>query len=963
MSDAPEIYQPLFKRLARYTQIARARLIWERYMPVLAKGLLALTLFIITTYLGIWERLGDPWRAIAVLVSLAYLSQSVWKATKVTFPSRSDARRRAERDSGQSHRPLDTLDDRPALSKELWPAHYQKALQQAENIAAPKGHAALAKIDPYYLRYIAPTALLAASFYVAGFGGERLRYALTPSWQSAIHPSKVSFEAWIDPPAYTGRPPIYFKDRRKIDVPAGSEFVVRASGAKDLPRPKLRSGWRSVFLPLKQLGEKSFEARIDITKSARADWRIGMKRQSWILNLIEDLPPEIEILEPPMADKRDRLAFTYALSDDYGVVDLRMEMVELRGDLQSETIFDGNSEFANIALSSASVKLVENASAAIDLTKHILAGRKVIGRLVATDGRGQRAMSEDVYFTVPDKIFVEPLAKAAAENRTLVMSASGMDYAASRPPIAADGSIDAAKYAPDIFQPNLYEPNQRMSRAPAPIQRAALLIEAITDVPDRIFTDPTVYMGLRNVRAQIRYADNMDDLRGLPETLWKIALRAEFGVLGTALEEMREAQAALAEGLARRAPQREIDTLFERYNLAVEAYTEYLRQKAIDDGNFAEGGGGGGSGGLQSVDEIEELLKLIEEANKIGDVEGARKALARLAEILENMQIQLSKGGGGEGGDGGGEGELSEEEQKALEDLAETIGEQRDLQDETRQAERAEQDRQNGNDTNGDESLSPQELAERQAELEELLDQLEDAIPDSFGQGDSPISAGEGQDPNGEGQSGQGQDGGAQDGGGQDGGAQEGNGGSQSGPDGTQDGGGQESEAQSGRSASGPPNENGQGSGAGTGAPNTGTPNTGSQGADTPSLDELIDSARRAMRDSREQLENGDLSGARQTQSEIIADLRRSGEALAQAANRGNGGGEGGEDQNGGEGSDPLGRQDGNGINGDNSEADIDTRDNATRSRELLDELRRRSAEQGRSAEELEYLERLLNRF
>jgi len=39
-------------------------------------------------------------------------------------------------------------------------------------------------------------------------------------------------------------------------------------------------------------------------------------------------------------------------------------------------------------------------------------------------------------------------------------------------------------------------------------------------------------------------------------------------VLGTALEEMREAKEALQDGMARRAPEREIDTLFDRYDQA-----------------------------------------------------------------------------------------------------------------------------------------------------------------------------------------------------------------------------------------------------------------------------------------------------------------------------------------------------------------------------------------------------------
>jgi len=68
---------------------------------------------------------------------------------------------------------------------------------------------------------------------MAGFSFERLRKA---------------DEAWIDPPAYTGRPPIYFKDGADVAVPAGSEFVARISGVKTAPRPRLYQGWASRFL-------------------------------------------------------------------------------------------------------------------------------------------------------------------------------------------------------------------------------------------------------------------------------------------------------------------------------------------------------------------------------------------------------------------------------------------------------------------------------------------------------------------------------------------------------------------------------------------------------------------------------------------------------------------------------------------------------------------------------------------
>ena len=71
-----------------------------------------------------------------------------------------------------------------------------------------------------------------------------------------------------------------------------------------------------------------------------------------------------------------------------------------------------------------------------------------------------------------------------------------------------------------------------------------------------------------------------------------------------------------------------------------------------------------------------------------------------------------------------------------------------------------------------------------------------------------------------------------------------------------------------------------------------------------------------------------------------------------------------GEGREGGEeaGNDPLGRSDG-GFDDGTDTADIDNQDNATRSRELLEELRKRAAEQEREVEEREYIDRLLKRF
>jgi len=898
MTSASDI-SALLKRTAGYVRRATAQLYWERYTPVFALAIAIFTVFLIGAFAGIWERIGDPWRLMALAAALFWLGKAVMKARKIKRPTHSAARRRVEMDSEAKHRPLDVLDDAPAVSKAAWPAHYDIARQSAETLKPSRLRPTLAPMDKYFLRFALPCAVGLALMVGAGTNYDRLRRALSPTWQSAINPSDITYEAWVDPPEYTGRPPLYFKDKSKIDVPAGSELVARISGSKSAPRLKLKTTRGTQYLRLKRLGPKSFESRTILKDKAIASWQVGTKQKKWDLNVLADIPPIVTFNETPKADKRDRLAFTYSFEDDYGVETFQLEMRLLTED----AVLAGKRSYAAIPLSSGSVKRAEEADEALDLTKHEWSGRKVAGRLIVKDGLGHRSQSEEAFFTVPDKIFIEPLAKAIIEHRNLVIAGSA-DYK----PEPKNIDWRTAPYF------DTYQPEFRMDRAPAQIQRAAILIDAITDKPAGLFSDPAVYMGLKNVHGRLRYGRKQEDLQGIPEDLWRIAIRAEFGVLGTALEEMREAKQALQDGMARRAPEREIDTLFDRYNEAVDRYVEELRRKALEEGNIADAQGGGEGGG-RNADEIQELLKAIEEANKAGDTEGARKALARLAELLENMEIQLTRGGQGEGGEDSLAGEMTEEMKKSLEELADLLGEQRELQDETRQAEN--EARQQGGEEGQDQSgepqggeqqggeqqggssqggqsgndiLTPGELAQRQGALEDALDALEGALP-----------------KDGEGGFGE--------------------------------------EDENGTIGSGQEDENGDPGGGGD-----------EEGQDAASS---LAEAGEAMRESQDRLRSGDLSGANEAQAEAIRALRRAGQTLAETG-RQNARGEGGTDQ--AENEDPLGRLN-NGINSDESEADIDPRDNATRSRELREELRRRAAEQERDQSERDYLERLLKRF
>ncbi|MEK9726135.1 MAG: DUF4175 family protein, partial [Rhodospirillaceae bacterium] len=131
--------------------------------------------------------------------------------------------------------------------------------------------------------------------------------------------------------------------------------------------------------------------------------------------------------------------------------------------------------------------------------------------------------------------------------------------------------------------------------------------------------------------------------------------------------------------------------------------------------------------------------------------------------------------------------------------------------------------------------------------------------------------------------------------------------------------------------------------------------------------------ADRAMKGAGQSLQQGDNAGAVPQQTEALEQLRQATEGMAeQLARRMQGQGRMGVtmgNPQGGQqierGRDPFGRRQNEGANGefDDGEVKVPTGMEMRRSREILDELRRRSGDRARPKLELDYLNRLLQQF
>ncbi len=445
--------------------------------------------------------------------------------------------------------------------------------------------------------------------------------------------------------------------------------------------------------------------------------------------------------------------------------------------------------------------------------------------------------------------------------------------------------------------------------------RTAQMLRAISYKPEDVFRRETDTLRLKRIIRRLEtlahygLTDEMQD--GLAEDLWGLAIIIEEGDLASALERLRRAQERLEQAMREGASQAEIEELMRELKRATDDYLRQLsRQAQLDAEQNEERQQEGGDPSQQMMltqDDIQQMMDRIQELMEQGRMAEAEQALRELQELLQNLQMQQAQGG--QQGQSPGE--------QAMEGLAETLREQQGLSDQA---------------------------------FRDLQEQFNPNAQSGQSQGNEGRDGGEGrgeqhsQSP-GEGGQGQGQQQGQQQQG-QEGSGQEGQAdGSQSGP-----------EALANRQEALRDELRRQ---------QQNLPGQGTPGGDD--ARDALDRAGRAMDNAEDALRDRDYAEAIDNQSQAMEALREAmrslGEQMAQEQQQQQGQGQA---QTGGPqgDNDPLGRPNG----AYDPETDLrgyvpGEEDLYGRARDLLDEIRRRSAEGQRPTEELDYLKRLLERF
>jgi uncharacterized protein (TIGR02302 family) len=671
-------------RIDRAVGRARLNLVWEAIWPLAAPILALGALFVALSWFGVWRLTSTPLRFVILAAFAAALLYFLVRLVRFAVPTRAAAFARVEQATGALHRPATSFSDRlatapgDATADTLWMAHRRRLLAALERLRAGSPTPRLDRRDPFALRF------LVAILFVAGFviaGPEkivRIGEAFQGGESTAATIARI--DAWVTPPDYTGRPPIFLTgDAAKpagteYSVPAGSIVTVRTGGTHDLdvvtagstgdtvvaPEAVTKAGVTDAVPPLEHRVTLAAATDVVVRKS-------GREVSSWRFNVIPDAPPSIALVGEPQTALSGALHLSYSLKDDYGVVGAFGEIAPA-ADATSVAGARPLYEAPALPLSLPQLRIREgNGESTRDLTSHPWAGANVRMTLVAKDEAGQEGRSPPVELTLPTRLFANPLARAVVEQRAkLAMDAN-----------AADGVADA--------------------------------LDALTMAPDKGLANVKNYLAVRSGYYRLINAYDDNDLRGVVDYLWAVALGIEDGGLSEIAEELRAAQEALRQALDRNASDDEIAKLTEQLRNAMQKFMQALAEQ-MQRNPQAQNQPMDPNAQVLNQQDLQKMIDRIEELAKTGARDAAKQLLSQLQNMMENLQAGQMQNGD----------QNNQQMMDSLNKLGDLIRKQEDLMNKTYQADR-------GQSQDG-KPMTEQELQDALKQLQQGQQGLADAL-------------------------------------------------------------------------------------------------------------------------------------------------------------------------------------------------------------------------------------------
>ncbi|MER0238518.1 TIGR02302 family protein [Fulvimarina sp. MAC8] len=728
-------------KIATTRRLAKAALLVERAWPLVLYLSCILALFLVLSWFGAFAAMPFVLRAVVLLAFLMAAGYAIYRNRAIHWPTSGETDARIEASSRLSHQPLRAQGDRLSADADpfavaLWREHKKRMAEKLRHLSGGSVRTQTERLDPYGLRAIVLLLFVTGFAYSFGPGGGRIGDAFVIP-RDTIQLAERRVDAWVTPPAYTGRAPIFLAGpsvegepvEGSITVPEGSALSVRVSDASGIEfsfSPTRDESEVMRVLPSEKGGPqqpKQGEASNTATNSASnntepsgpASYELALTESGtaslsstllsygdWAIEVTPDEDPVIEFTAPPSeADRGGGLELAYRVEDDYGVKSAKAEIAVVDNQISS----DARPLVAPPEIRLALPRRSQNGSEArtsANLLESPYAGADVELTLTATDAAGQTGRSEAAAMTLPERRFSNPLARAVVEQRRIL-------------------ALDANS-----------------------VPRVLEMLDAITLHGDTFIENKADYLALKAARSRIAASYDDEGLISAVDFLWEIALGIEDGNLSLAEQRLRDAREQLSEALENGASDEEIDRLMQELREAMQEYLqEYARamqnqppQNQQQMGEMQE---------LRQQD-LDRMLDQIEDLAKSGSKDAAQQLLSELQQMMDSLQAMRP----GQQQQSQGQSQMQEQMNR----MGELLQEQQRLMDETydlgrrqyRQQQQQNQQRmpgeprdngqpQQGGEQQQGEELSPEEFAEmmeelqkRQGALQEQLDELQEQL-------------------------------------------------------------------------------------------------------------------------------------------------------------------------------------------------------------------------------------------
>ncbi|KEC71562.1 UNVERIFIED_ORG: uncharacterized protein (TIGR02302 family) [Rhizobium esperanzae] len=608
--------RPALARLVTTKRLlARVVLFCEQLLPPLVTVLSVVALYLSASWFGVFRSAPD-WLRILLLIAFAFaLLVALLPFRNLRWPRIAEADRMLEERNGLPHQPVTVQEDEPAFdapfARALWREHQLRMAEKIAALDAGMPRPDIAGHDRFALRAIPALVLVTAYAYSLSINGGSISDALQAAPEQVTVDPAVRIDAWVTPPSYTGRAPVYLtadgSEQAPIGIPQFSALTVRVSGGKTAEKVVFRKAngqAQDIAVQADASPRQTTATAGNPADAATAgqpavaqthamkleeNGALEVNGRRWSFDILPDKAPEIAFDGLPKPSVNGALEIGFTVKDDYGVQEAHAEIAPVETDPNATPLYPLPEYRLDIPRRNArDAKGVTSRN----LTEHPLAGKRVRVTLVAKDGAGQTGRSPPHEMTLPSRPFNEPLAAAVAEERQV--------------------------FALDT---------RRMPQAIA-------LNEALTIRPEETIPKLTNYLLLESALARMKLARGEEGLKDTAQYLWEIALGMEDGDLSLAERKLRQAQQNLADALNRNAPDEEIKKLMDELRKAMQDYLSELAQRMQN----APTQQNQNAQNILRQQDLERMMDQIENLARSGNRDAAQQMLSELQRMMNNLQ-------------------------------------------------------------------------------------------------------------------------------------------------------------------------------------------------------------------------------------------------------------------------------------------------------------------------------------